>query len=40
MSNKEQHRVLPLETQDNNILQDKSIDLQIYELFQTKKLYH
>ncbi len=36
MSNKEQHRVLPLETQDNNILQDKSIDLQIYELFQTK----
>lgn len=36
MSNKEQHRVLPLETQDNNILQDKSIDLQIYELFQIK----
>lgn len=36
MSNKEQHRVLPLETQDNNILKDKSIDLQIYELFQTK----
>lgn len=36
MSNKEQQRVLPLETQDNNLLQDKSIDLQIYELFQTK----
>lgn len=36
MSNKEQHRVLPLETQNNNILQDKSIDLQIYELFQIK----
>lgn len=36
MSNKEQHRVLPLETNDNNILQDKSIDLQIYELFQIK----
>jgi len=36
MSNKIQNRVLPLETQDNNILQDKSIDLQIYELFQTK----
>lgn len=36
MNSKEQHRVLPLETQDNNILQDKSIDLQIYELFQTK----
>lgn len=36
MNNKEQHRILPLETQDNNILQDKSIDLQIYELFQIK----
>lgn len=36
MSDKEQQRVLPLETQDNNLLQDKSIDLQIYELFQTK----
>lgn len=36
MSSKEQHRVLPIETHDNNILQDKSIDLQIYELFQTK----
>ena len=36
MNCKEQHRVLPLETHDNNILQDKSIDLQIYELFQTK----
>ena len=36
MNRKEQHRVLPLETYDNNILQDKSIDLQIYELFQTK----
>lgn len=36
MSDKVQSRVLPLETLDNDILKDKSIDLQIYELFQTK----
>lgn len=36
MSNKIQSRILPLETIDNDILKDKSIDLQIYELFQTK----
>lgn len=36
MSNKNQYRVLPLKINDNNILKDKSIDLQIYELFQIK----
>lgn len=36
ISNNNQHRVLPLKTNDNDILKDKSIDLQIYELFQTK----